>query len=112
HSIKSPAPFVIRVKQNDVGLNAKIAKLLNSLLKVLEERRIEAREIPFIRRRSFKRISRRLGAVERIVLGKNTHANLIEGRSFQRRQRLLFKLIALMRPGITRRANRLIRGAV
>ena len=44
------------MEQDDVGLDAEIAQLADSLLQVLEELRIEAGEIPVVRRRALERI--------------------------------------------------------
>src|SRR5207244_8044693 len=98
HSIESPVAFVVRMKQNQIGFDAEIAKLCDAFFLMPEKRRVETREIPSIRSSAFKRIERRLVLVVDVMLGKDAHAHLVEGRILQRRQGLLFKLIALMRP--------------
>src|ERR1035437_7661926 len=46
HPVKTPMPYVIRVKQNHVRLDAELLQIENATLEVLEKFWVEAREVP------------------------------------------------------------------
>src|SRR5438067_10337251 len=52
-----------------------------------------------------KWIKRRLVLIKEIVFREDAHAQFVERRTAQGCQRLLLELVALVRPGVTRRAN-------
>ena len=96
HAVEAPVAFVVGMQQNDVGLDAQVAELRDPLFEMLEERRIEPREIPLVGRRALERIERRLVLVPRVPLREHAHAQLVERRRGQRLERLLLQRVALV----------------
>src|SRR5882724_347508 len=97
--------IVVGVKQDQVALDAELAQLADAFFKALKELRIEATEVPFVRRRAFVRENRRRQIVSPVGLGENAHAQFIERRRRERFERLLLELLGTMRPGVRRGSN-------
>ena len=124
------APAVVRVEEDDVGLDAQVAQVTNALFQVAEESGVEVSEVPastltpspFLRcvqdrlpRGRGERIESMIGRfvlVEGVMLGEDAHPHLVERRGFQRCERLLFKFVALVIPHVAGRADRKVRRAI
>src|SRR6266576_2122089 len=88
HLVEAPMPFVVRMKQNDVRLNAELLQVEDASLEVLEEFRIEPLCVE-VARSAFKGIHRRLVGVPRVALGKNAEPDFVERRCREALERLL-----------------------
>jgi hypothetical protein len=95
HAVESPVPFIVWMKQNNIGFDSQCAKLANAFFQMLEKPRVEPRKVPLVRRRACEGVQRRLVLVPGIPLRKNAHAKLVEGRLRERFQSLLLKLVLL-----------------
>src|SRR3954451_17992804 len=88
HAIEAPMAFVIRMKQDEIRLDAETHQLRDAFFLMPEEFRVEPREIPALGRRSLEWIEWRFAAVVGVPLGEQAHAQLVEGRRFETGERL------------------------
>jgi len=83
------SPSVVRMKQDEVCFDPHFAQIGDALLDVGEERGVRPCEVTLARRVALEGIERGLVVVVLIALGKDAHANFVEGRGAQSFKRLL-----------------------
>ncbi len=87
------APPIIGVKQNEISLDVEIAKLAEALLQVRPVGGVEARDVAGLRQCGSgwadEGVKHRLVVVVLVGLGEQAHANFVEWRDLERRERLL-----------------------
>src|SRR5262245_38392407 len=74
-------PAIVGMEENEVGFDSDIAQLGQTLFQVPEELRIESGEIELPARILFEREKNRFVSVIDIMLGEDTHSQLVERRS-------------------------------
>ena len=93
------APLVVGMEEDEIGLNSDAAQLEDQAVEMLEVSGIEGRVIIRLAV-AWKRIHGRLFAIVLVPLGKEAHAQLVEGRGGERLDGLALRGFGLKGPRV------------
>ena len=88
------------MEQDEVGLDAQVAELLDALLEVAEVGGVGSLEVPAGLRRALEGIAGRLVRAVDERLGQDAHSDLVVRAVRQGLQRLLLQVVTLVGPGV------------
>ena len=109
---RGKSPMVVRMKQNEVNLDANLKELMQTLLESIPERKTRVIRIPASVRTLSECVILRVVVIIEIVLRENAHADLVERRMAQRLDGLVHEFIGLVRKRIDRCSESIIRRSI
>src|SRR4051812_11323463 len=97
------------MKEDDVRLDSQFAQLRDPFFEPAKKFGVEPGGVPFRRRRALVREDEWLIMIPLVVFREDAEPDLVERRRGQRPQRLLLQRVILVRPGVARGPDLLVR---